>query len=109
MQEPECKYVTGNAVSDVIINDKCRRAEKAGIRFEADFRHGGEIPVFDMGIILNNLLDNAIEACEKLETGKGFIRLSLKRKKQLLLLESRTALMELYPCRRILDHAKEAG
>jgi signal transduction histidine kinase len=87
MQELEYKYVTGNAVTDVIINDKCRRAEKAGIRFEADFRYGGEIPVFDMGIILNNLLDNAIEACEKLEPGKGFIRLVLKRKKQFLLLD----------------------
>ena len=87
MQELEYKYVTGNAVTDVIINDKCRRAEKAGIRFDADFRYGGEIPVFDMGIILNNLLDNAIEACEKLESGKGFIRLMLKRKKQFLLLE----------------------
>ncbi len=86
MQELEYKYVTGNAVTDVIINDKWRRAEKAGIRFDADFRYGGEIPVFDMGIILNNLLDNAIEACEKLETGKGFIRLSLKRKKQFLIL-----------------------
>ena len=86
MQELEYRYVTGNAVTDVIINDKCRRAEKAGIRFGADFRYGGEIPVFDMGIILNNLLDNAIEACEKLETGKGFVRLSLKRKKQFLIL-----------------------
>ena len=86
MQELEYKYVTGNAVTDVIINDKCRRAEKAGIRFGADFRYGGEIPVFDMEIILNNLLDNAIEACEKLEPGKGFIRLSLKRKKQFLIL-----------------------
>ncbi len=86
MQELEYKYVTGNAVTDVIINDKCRRAEKAGIRFDADFQYGGEIPVFDMGIILNNLLDNAIEACEKLETGKGFVRLSLKRKKQFLIL-----------------------
>ena len=87
MQELEYKYVTGNAVTDVIINDKCRRAEKVGIRFDADFRYGGEIPVFDLGIILNNLLDNAIEACEKLESGKGFIRLMLKRKKQFLLLE----------------------
>jgi signal transduction histidine kinase len=87
MQELEYKYVTGNAVTDVIINDKYRRAEKAEIRFEADFRYGGEIPVFDMGIILNNLLDNAIEACEKLETGKGFIRLSMKRKKQFLLID----------------------
>ena len=87
MQELEYKYVTGNAVTDVIINDKWRRAEKAGIRFDADFRYGGEIPAFDLGIILNNLLDNAIEACEKQESGKGFIRLMLKRKKQFLLLE----------------------
>ena len=87
MQELEYKYVTGNPVTDVIINDKCRRAEKAGIRFDADFRYGGEIPVFDLGIILNNLLDNAIEACEKLEQGNGFIRLMLKQKKQFLLLE----------------------
>ena len=87
MQELEYKYVTGNPVTDVIINDKCRRAEKAGIQFDADFRYGGEIPVFDLGIILNNLLDNAIEACEKLEQGEGFIRLMLKRKKQFLLLE----------------------
>ena len=42
--------------------------------------------MFDMGIILNNLLDNAIEACEKLETGKGFERLLLKGKKQFLIL-----------------------
>ena len=87
MQALEYKYVTGNAVTDVIINDKWRRAEKAGIRFEADFQYGGEIPVFDLGIIMNNLLDNAIEACEKLESGQCFIRLVLKRKKQFLLLE----------------------
>lgn len=86
MQALEYKYATGNAVTDVIINDKWRRAEKSGIRFEADFRYDGDIPVFDVGIILDNLLDNAIEACEKLEPGKGFIRLDLKQKKQFLLL-----------------------
>lgn len=87
MQKPEYKYMTGNAVTDVIINDKWRRAEKAGIRFEADFWYGGEIPVFDMGIILNNLLDNALEACEKLKPGEGCIRLTLRRRKQFLLLD----------------------
>lgn len=86
MQALEYKYATGNAVTDVIINDKWRRAEKKGIRFEVDFRYRGGIPVFDLGIILDNLLDNAIEACEKLEWGKGFIRIDLKQKKQFLLL-----------------------
>ena len=87
MQRLEYKYTTGNAVTDVILNDKWHRAERAGIRFEAEFWYGGEIPVFDLGIILNNLLDNAIEACEKLEPEKRFIRLTLKRKKQFLLLD----------------------
>ena len=100
MQELEYKYVTGNPVTDVIINDKCRRAEKAGIRFEAAFQYGGEIPVFDLGIILNNLLDNAIEACEKLEQGKGFIRLMLKRKKQFLLLEVENSFDGAVPIRK---------
>ena len=100
MQELEYKYVTGNPVTDVIINDKCRRAEKAGIRCDADFRYGGEIPVFDLGIILNNLLDNAIEACEKLEQGEGFIRLMLKRKKQFLLLEVENSFDGAVPIRK---------
>ena len=100
MQELEYKYVTGNAVTDVIINDKYRRAEKAGVRFDSDFRYGGEIPVFDMGIILNNLLDNAIEACEKLEVGKGFIRLSLKRKKQFLLLDVENSFDGIVPVKK---------
>lgn len=99
MQELEYKYVTGNAVTDVIINDKWRRAQKAGIRFEADFRYGGEIPVYDLGIILNNLLDNAIEACEKLESGKGFIHLALKRRKQFLLLEVENSFDGIVPIR----------
>ncbi len=99
MQELEYRYVTGNAVTDVIINDKWRRAEKAGIRFEADFQYGGEIPVFDLGIILNNLLDNAIEACEKLEPGKGFIHLALKRRKQFLLLEVENSFDGIVPIR----------
>lgn len=86
MQRLEYRYTTGNAVTDVILNDKGRQAERAGIRFEAEFRYGGEVPVFDLGIILNNLLDNAIEACGKLEPDKRFIRLTTRRKKQFLLL-----------------------
>lgn len=100
MQKLEYKYVTGNAVTDVIINDKCQRAEKAGIRFAVDFQYGGEIPVFDMGIILNNLLDNAIEACEKLEEGKRYIRLSLKQKKQFLLLNVENSFDGAVPARK---------
>ena len=58
MQALEYKYATGNAVTDVIINDKWRRAEKAGIRFETDFCYSGGIPVFDLGIIQKVIQDN---------------------------------------------------
>lgn len=42
---------------------------------------------FDIGIILNNLLDNAIEACEKLEQEQRYINLTLKKKNHFLLIE----------------------
>lgn len=35
---------------------------------------------------MNNLLDNAIEACQKIEKEKRYVRLSLKRKDNFLLL-----------------------
>lgn len=82
------KYSTGNAVTDVIINDKAKSADKASIRFEVQFscEEVSGVDIFDLGIILNNLLDNAITACEKIEEEKRYIRLSLRRKKKFLLL-----------------------
>ena len=87
MQELEYKYVTGNAVTDVVLNDKWHRAEKLGTRFEADVQYAAGISAFDMGMILSNLLDNAIEACEKIEQEERFICIATKRKKQFLLID----------------------
>ena len=42
--------------------------------------------MFDVGIILSNLLDNALEACERLEGRERYVRLSLLRKEQFLLI-----------------------
>lgn len=55
---------TGNPITDVIINEKCREAEQKGILFQSDFFFGweNEINVFDVSILLNNILDNAFEA-----------------------------------------------
>lgn len=83
------QFATGNPVTDVIINDKYRKATSAGIEFQVRFRYVPEfgIPAFDMGILLDNLLDNAIEACGNVEGAPRYIRLSLKRKNHFLLLE----------------------
>lgn len=89
IQELDYKFSTGNAVTDIIINDKYRRAVKSGIVFQVGFayRETDTISAFDMGIVLDNLLDNAIEACEKTEREKRYISLSMKRKNHFLLIE----------------------
>lgn len=89
IQTLDYQFHTGNAVTDVIINDKYRKAVDAGILFQVKFiyEQTDTIPVFDIGIILNNLLDNAIEACEKLEQQRRYIHLVLKKKNHFLLIE----------------------
>ena len=78
-----------NAGYEFEINDKYRKGKALGIDFQVQFCYeaGDGISVFDMGILLNNLLDNAMEACEKLEQSQRYIRLALKRKDHFLLLE----------------------
>ena len=80
---------TGNPVTDVIVNDTRRRSLDLGIRFQVDFHYPepGAYDAFDMGIILQNLLQNALEACEKVSEGKRFIVLTGKRKGRFFLIE----------------------
>lgn len=89
IQEMDYRFSTGNAVTDVVINDKYRQAVKSGIsmRVKFEYRQTDTISAFDMGIVLNNLLDNSIAACEKLEQGKRYINLTLKRRNDFLLVE----------------------
>ena len=91
IQALEYRFSTGNPVTDVVINDKWRQMEKLGIRFELDFLYHSSISAYDMAIILNNLLDNAIEASEKIPKEARYIRLCLKQKHRFLLLEVENA------------------
>ena len=58
---------TGNPEIDGILNDKLGRAERAGARLEVDVRLPENLAadVFDLAVILGNLLDNAVEGLEK--------------------------------------------
>ena len=64
---------TGNPVTDVVMNGKQKQAEAAGIIFQCSFRFPADfgISAFDISIILNNALNNAIEACQKLKEQRG--------------------------------------
>lgn len=69
-------FNTGNPITDIIIHQKGQEAEKKQIAFKTDFcfpKNGG-VDAYDMGIILNNALGNAIEACEKMSEPYIFLR-----------------------------------
>lgn len=67
IEEIDGKFNTGNTLCDVILNGKYRVARKSNIEFSVDFRYESGISDFDLGIILSNLCDNAIEACQKVQ------------------------------------------
>lgn len=89
MSDVELTLRTGNPVTDVIINDKRQQCQETGIRFQADFHYpdSGSYDAFDVGIVLQNLLQNALEACEKMSEGERFIALAGRRKGRFLLIE----------------------
>lgn len=80
----ELTIKTGNAVTDVIVNDKQKAAEKQGIQFQSEFSYpkSDGYNAYDIGVIINNLLQNALEACEKMAEGKRYIYLSGRQKKK---------------------------
>lgn len=96
VEQLERKVHTGNAVSDAVIGSKFRYAEKEidNIKLKAsDFILTDTVRVraYDIGIILNNGLDNAIEACLKMRQkqpdAEVYITIKSFRKKNLYFIE----------------------
>lgn len=72
-------YNTGNVILDIIINEKSDICSKKGIKFICDinFSKVNFIKPIDISSIFANVLDNAIEACDKIhdENIKKYIRI----------------------------------
>ena len=87
---------TGNPMADAILNSKISLARSKGIPVQAD----ASIPValkiseLDLCVILGNLIDNAMESCEKVEEGQRFLRLYIGVLKQQLYLSISNATTE---------------
>ena len=76
---------TGSGIVDAIVNEKAAAAKKAGIRFEWEGTISGlEISAVDSCTLVSNLLDNAIEACSKVDVAKRFISLGFRRSEHYL-------------------------
>lgn len=80
---------TGCDVLDLVLNIKRNEAEQKGIRYlvEADREIHTNIHETDLGNIFFNLLDNAIEACEKMEGQDKWIRVVIKKKNQICIMK----------------------
>ena len=94
---------SGNPVTDVILGEKQKEAEEKGITFQYEFHYpkGSKVSAFDISVILNNAIDNAIEAAKVCE--KPYIRILSYRKNNAYMIEIRNSIEE----RRVID--KESG
>lgn len=61
--------ITGNMVVDALLYQKRKLAEQENIRWECDVQIPGRccINEFDLCVLFGNLLDNAVEACGRLQ------------------------------------------
>ena len=70
---------TGNIALDAIISTKKALADEKGIAFESTVQIPQQLSIeaADICIVFGNALDNAIEACEKIQNGEKNIHLSV--------------------------------
>lgn len=85
VEQLDMKYNTGNLVTDIIIQRYVQLTKKNEIDFQADFIYPSNmnIDAFDLSIIINNALDNALEACRKQKEEKKIIELNAYRRENM--------------------------
>ncbi|BBF42220.1 sensor histidine kinase [Lachnospiraceae bacterium KM106-2] len=79
---------SGNLMIDAILNSKLSIAEQREIKVNCKANLPEELPItdIDLCVILGNLLDNAIEACEQIDPNMRFLRIyTVVNKKQFYL------------------------
>ncbi len=96
LQELEYCFHTGNAVADALLNMKYHKAilQIPGLHLQADtllFPDAFHISNYDIGIIIGNALDNALEACandrEEAPDAEIYIKLFSFQKRNLFFIE----------------------
>lgn len=86
------KAKSGNPITDVILTEKEKEAQEWGITFDYDFHYPENkgLNAFDVSVILNNALSNAIEAAR--ECDEPYVKLSSYRKNNAYMIEIRNSM-----------------
>lgn len=79
LDESDKKIYTSNVVINTIINNKISQAEKLNIKTDVDIQVPKSVgfDYKDAGILLGNILDNAIEACVKINKDRRWIKVNM--------------------------------
>lgn len=90
------KIWTGNNIVDLILNSKKKQADSEGIAFSIGSNMIGDVPFKDGETIslLGNLLDNAIEACERIKSTEKWVTIRINRRYCLLYIEIENSIEE---------------
>lgn len=89
-EAPSPTVQTGNAVLDAVVGSRQRQAagQQTLLKVAVHFPSNAGYDPFSLGIILDNLLQNALEACEKLPPERREATLSGCRKGRFFLIEA---------------------
>lgn len=63
-------FFTGNNIADAILSDNAAKAGASGIKIEYNGSISEDISPADLCTVLSNAVDNAVEACGKMENAK---------------------------------------
>ena len=73
-QKTAKQYDTGNFIADALISSKAQVAEQIQTKIVVKgFLPSEKVDDVDMVVLLSNILDNALEACEKIEGSKEIV------------------------------------
>lgn len=87
--------MTGNKAVDALLYQKRKRAEGENIKWECDVQmpKGYGIHEFDLCVLFGNILDNALEACERMQGDEcRFIHIQARTVKKCFLLEVKNSM-----------------
>lgn len=86
---------SGCKIIDIIVNCKIAEALEKSVQFTYEIDYIGEICItdIDMCALLANLLDNAIEACEKIDDKTRCLDLKIKRVNDMLFIQVQNSMV----------------
>lgn len=92
------EFMCDNEILSVIINSKLTQAQQQNIKFILDIQYSmlDFISEMDVTAIFANLLDNAFEACQECDEQERFVRLSVLRHNDFLLIYVKNAFKQVY-------------